>query len=136
MRLTCFILLTAALCNTGCSAITSLLSKREEVRWPTPQELEGVESVTTNLEGEAALAAAAAIRETIRIWKGRGLFNGCPTPAAGLRATVFSWGGNYYVIVAPRHERCGKGSFYVLDWGESFAVSPAGRLLARHPHGY
>lgn len=140
MRLTCAIL-AVAMSSTGCSVLAPFLRSREPaVQWPTPEELAKLQPVASEvngeINGEAALVAAAAIRETARLWSGQGLFEGCPTPAAGLSATVYAWKGHYYVSIAQRFERCGGKRFRMLDWWEAFAVSPEGQVLARQPYGF
>lgn len=140
MRLTCAIL-AVAMISTGCGVLAPFLGIREpEVEWPTPEELATLKPVASEvngeLNGEAALAAAAAIRETARLWSRQGLFEGCPTPAAGLGATVYAWKGRYYVSITQRFDRCGGKRFRMLDWWELFAVSSEGRVMARQPYGF
>jgi hypothetical protein len=140
MRLTCAIL-AVAMSSMGCGVIAPLLGIRAPpVQWPTPEELAKLEPVASEVNGEfngaAALAAAAAIRETTRLWSGQGLFEGCPTPAAGLGATVYAWKGHYYVSIVQRFDRCGGKRFRMLDWWEFFAVSPEGHVIARQPYGF
>jgi hypothetical protein len=137
MRLTCAIL-AVAMSSMGCSVLAPLLGVREPptVRWPTPEELAKLQPVASDINGEAALAAAAAIRETARIWSSQGLFEGCPTPAAGLGARVYAWKGHYYVSITQRFDRCGGKRFRMLDWWEVFAVSPEGQVVARQPYGF
>ncbi|WNG34696.1 hypothetical protein F0U61_14355 [Archangium violaceum] len=134
-------ILAVAMSSTGCSVLAPLLgSKEPSVQWPRPEELAELKPVASEADGEfngeAALAAAAALRETARLWSGQGLFEGCPTPAAGLGATVYAWKGYYYVNIIQRFERCGGKRFRMLDWWEAFAVSPEGHVIARQPYGF
>jgi hypothetical protein len=141
MRLSCA-MLVVAMSSVGCGVLAPLLGIRESptVQWPTPEELAKLQPVASDangeINGEAALAAAAAIRETARVWSGQGLFEGCPTPAAGLGARVYVWKGHYYVSITQRFDRCGGKRFRMLDWWEVFAVSPEGQVMARQPHGF
>ncbi len=137
MRLACAVLV-ASLCCTGCGVISRFWprSPQPPIQWPTPEELAGLQPVTAELSGEAAVVAAAAIQQCIRDWKAQGLFEGCPTPAAGLGATVYQWKGMYYVSISERFDRCGRARSGALDWWELFAVSPEGEVLGRDPFGY
>lgn len=137
MRLACAVL-AVAVCCTGCGALSrwAFWESRPAIQWPTPEELTGLQPVTGELGGEVAVVAAAAIQRTVRDWKAQGLFEGCPTPAAGLGATVYLWKGTYYVSISERFDRCGRARSGMLDWWEVFAVSPEGDVLGRHPFGY
>ncbi|ATB31127.1 hypothetical protein [Melittangium boletus] len=139
MRLTC-LMLVVAMNSTGCAVIAPLLGIKEPpVEWPSQEELAAIQPVSNDvdkeLNGQAALAAAGALQETIRLWSDQSLFEGCSTPALGLGAVVYQWKDYYYVNVTQRFDRCGSKRFRMLDWWESFAVSPEGRVLARQPHG-
>ena len=135
MRFTCAILAISMSC-TGCGVFSRLFHKETNIQWPTPEELTKLRPITGELSGEVAVVAAAAIKQTLRDWKAQGLFAGCPTPAAGLGATVYMWKGTYYVSISERFDRCGRARSGMLDWWEVFAVSPEGDVLARHPFGY
>jgi len=140
MRRTCVMMLVA-MNSMGCAVIAPLFGiKKPAVEWPTDEELAALQPVSSDVNGElngqAALAAAAAIQETTRLWSGQGLFEGCPTPALGLGAVVYAWKDYYYVNVTQRFDRCGSKRFRMLDWWEAFAVSPEGRLMARQPEGF
>lgn len=140
MRLN-FALLMVAMSSMGCATIASLLGRREPpVQWPTSEELATLQplsnDVNDELHGQAALAAAGALQETLRLWSDQRLFEGCTTPALGLGAVVYAWKGAYYVQVTQRFDRCGGKRFRMLDWWEFFAVSPEGRVLERQPQGF
>ncbi|MDC0707684.1 hypothetical protein POL68_04315 [Stigmatella sp. ncwal1] len=132
-------MLVVALSSTGCAVFAPLFGKTEpSVEWPTPEELAALQPVSSDVKeeinGQAVLAAAAAIQETNRLWSRQGLFDGCPAPALGLGAVVYAWKGYYYVNVTQRFDRCGGKRFRMLDWWEFFAVSPEGELIARQPY--
>lgn len=105
------------------------------VEWPGRSHV----SEITNLgavDGGAALAASAAIREVVqRVGPESELFSKCPSPAAALDARVFKWRNVYYVTVDERFDRCGEARSRFPDWFESYAVSPAGVVLARRRGG-
>jgi hypothetical protein len=138
MRLTC-VVLVLALNSMGCTTLTAFLGRQPPMQWPTAEELAALRPVSNEgpdeLNGQAALAAAGALQEAIAQWSDQGLFSGCQTPAQGLGAVVYPWRGGYYVRVTQRFERCGGKRFRMLDWWESFAVSPEGRVLARQTQG-
>lgn len=139
MRLTC-VTMALALNSMGCAVLAPLFGAREHpVEWPTPEQLAALPPVPSDedeFNGQAVMAAAAAIQETTRLWSDQGLFEGCSTPALGLGAVVHAWKDSYYVTVTQRFDRCGGKRFRMLDWWESFMVSPEGRVLARQPHGF
>jgi hypothetical protein len=139
MRFKC-IILTLAMSSAGCTTIAALLGRQPIVDWPTADELATLQPVSNDVNdefnGQAALVAARAIQEVIQLWSDQGLFEGCPAPALGLGAVVYPWKGVYYVNVTQRFDRCGGKRYRMLDWWESFAVSPEGRVLARRPHGF
>ncbi len=126
--------------NIGC---TLLIPWREQVapalEWPSPKALETVQPLasddTAELNGQAALVAAAALQETFSLWSDQHLFEGCPAPALGLGAMVYPWKEHYFVHITQRFDRCGGKRFRMLDWEEAFLVSSEGRVLARRPQG-
>lgn len=129
--------LLSALVGVGCAS-TATAQKPEGgggVEWPGRSNV----SEITNLgavDGGAALAASAAIREVVqRVGPESELFSKCPSPAAALDARVFKWRDVYYVTVDERFDRCGEARSRFPDWFESYAVSPAGVVLARRGGG-
>ena len=108
--------------------------------WKTPIEWPDENSaklVGQPMEAGALLAAAGAIRETIRTNPFPELFEGCASPEQALMATVFTGPtmGLYYVVVSQDFIRCGGQRFRVLDGWDAYAVTPQGEVVAKDPAG-
>ncbi|WP_375770681.1 hypothetical protein NR798_07215 [Archangium gephyra] len=123
----------SALVCVGCAS-TATVKKPEAgggIEWPGRRDVSDITNLGA-VDGGAALAASAAIREVVqRVGPESELFSKCPSPAAALDARVFMWRNVYYVTVDERFDRCGEARSRFPDWFESYAVSPAGVVLAR-----
>jgi hypothetical protein len=114
----------------GCALFSP--SWKGTVEWPDERTALPVGS---SMEAGAALAAAGAVREVIRINPHPFLFKGCSSPEQGLDVTVFTGPtlGLYYVEVHSRFDRCGGPVERVLDGWDLFAVTPQGEVVAKAP---
>lgn len=119
----------SALVCVGCSSTATAHKPGGGVEWPGRRDASDITNLGA-VDGGAALAASAAIREVVRR-VGPELFSKCPSPAAALDARVFKWRDVYYVTVDERFDRCGGARSRFPDWFESYAVSPTGVVLAR-----
>lgn len=125
-----------ALACAGCTTPQVAAVKRNSVAWPGRGDASSVVQLDSPIDGEAALVSSAAIQEVIRsLGPGHPLFSKCPTPATALEARVGKWHGTYYVTVDARFDRCGGKRSPLLDWFESYAVAPDGRVIARREPG-
>ena len=125
-------LLSALVC-VGCASTATAQKQKPGggVEWPSRRDVSDITNLGA-VDGGAALAASAAIREVVqRVGPESELFSKCPSPAAALDARVFKWRDVYYVTVDERFDRCGEARSRFPDWFESYAVSPAGVVLAR-----
>ncbi len=121
---------------TGCAS-----HRVPYLEWDAPEE--GTAAAISEVDGEAALAGAAAIRAEIAAWSevDPGLFAECERPAQGLGVSVLppakrptNGGGPpiYTAIVIQRFARCdGAGDERVLDWHAVYAVTGDGTVLGR-----
>lgn len=117
---------------TGCATTAPATAQKPggNIEWPGRRDAADITSLGS-VDGGAALAASAAIREVVqRIGPDNALFARCPSPAAALDARVYKWRDVYYVNVDERFDRCGQARSLFPDWFESYAVSPAGVVLA------
>ncbi|WP_426748217.1 hypothetical protein VZQ01_15385 [Myxococcus faecalis] len=98
---------------------------------PWPKDLRPL----ATLEGPAVLAAHAALQQVLARFP-KSPSPSCESSAKSLDVVVGQEAGLYFVRVDRRPERCGwpAGVTLELDWFELYAVSPDGRVLARHPH--
>ena len=116
---------------TGCTSTATAQKPGGGVEWPGRRDASDITSLGA-VDGGAALAASAAIQQVVqKIGPESELFSKCPSPAAALDARVFKWRDVYYVTVDERFDRCGEARSRFPDWFESYAVSPAGQVLAR-----
>lgn len=123
----------SALVCTGCATTTTATAQKPggSVEWPGRRDASDITSLGS-VDGGAALAASAAIHEVVqRLGPTSELFARCPSPAQALDARVYKWRDVYYVTVDERFDRCGQARSRFPDWFESYAVSPAGVVLAR-----
>ena len=100
----------AALAATLPGCVRPAASWKGEVKWPeTEQDEQSVKTIVPVTEAEAALAAAAAIREMVSANPFPRLFQGCSSPAQGMDVAVFTGPtpGLYYVVLGQRFDRCG-----------------------------
>lgn len=119
----------------GCASTTTAQKPGGGVEWPGRRDASDITNLGA-VDGGAAVAASAAIREVVqRVGPESELFSKCPSPAAALDARVFKWRDVYYVTVDERFDRCGGTRSRFPDWFESYAVSPAGVVLARRGDG-
>lgn len=117
---------------TGCATTSTAPAQKPgaNIEWPGRRDAADITSLGS-VDGGAALAASAAIREVVqRLGSDNELFARCPSPAEALDARVFKWRNVYYVTVDERFDRCGAARSRFPDWFESYAVSPAGVVLA------
>jgi hypothetical protein len=100
----------------------------DTLRWP-----ENLRPLAT-LEGPAILAAHAALQEVLSRFPKEDA-GACESSARSLEVVVGLEGGVYFVRIDRRYDRCGwaPGAQLEFDWFELYAVSPEGRILARHP---
>jgi hypothetical protein len=114
----------------GCALLSP--SWTGTVEWPDEKTAKPVGSL---MEAGAALAAAGAVRELIRINPHPLLFKGCSSPEQGLDVTVFTGPtrGLYYVEVHSRFDRCGGPVERILDGRDVFAVTSRGDVVAKAP---
>lgn len=116
----------------GCA--TPAAAWKGQVEWPN--DYSGKKLVPF-MEAGAALAATAAIRETVRqgLATDSGLFWGCSSPEQGLDVAVYRGPtpGLYYVMLEERFDRCGGPRYRVLDWWHVYAVTPQGEVVAEAP---
>jgi len=116
----------------GCA--TPAAAWKGKVEWP--DDYSG-KNIVPLMEAEAALAAAAAIRDMVRqsLAIDPGLFWGCSSPAQGLDVAVYKGPtpGLYYVMLEERFDRCGGPRYRVLDWWHVYAVTPQGDVVAAAP---
>ncbi|AKJ00430.1 Hypothetical protein AA314_02056 [Archangium gephyra] len=123
----------SALVCVGCATTPTATPQKSGggIEWPGRRDVSDITNLGA-VDGGAALAASAAIREVVqRVGPQSELFSKCPSPAAALDARVFKWRDVYYVTVDERFDRCGEARSRFPDWFESYAVSPAGVVLAR-----
>lgn len=121
----------SALVCTGCASTATAQKPGGGVEWPGRRDASDITNLGA-VDGGAAVAASAAIREVVqRVGPESELFAQCPSPAAALDARVFKWRDVYYVTVDERFDRCNGPRSRFPDWFESYAVSPAGQVLAR-----
>ena len=121
----------SALVFTGCASTATAQKPGGGVEWPGRRDASDITNLGA-VDGGAALAASAAIQQVIqRVGPESELFSKCPSPAAALDARVFKWRDVYYVTVDERFDRCGGARNRFPGWFESYAVSPAGEVLAR-----
>ncbi|MCE9673021.1 hypothetical protein LY474_34965 [Myxococcus stipitatus] len=100
----------------------------DAIRWP--KDLRPL----ATLDGPAVLAAHAALQQVLsRFPKGRS--TACEYSAQSLDVVVGLEDGVYFVRVDRRPDRCGwpPGASLEFDWFELYAITPEGRVLARHP---
>jgi hypothetical protein len=116
----------------GCA--TPAAAWKGKVEWP--DDYSG-KNIVPFMEAEAALAAAAAIRDMVRqsLATDPGLFWGCSSPAQGLDVAIYKGPtpGLYYVMLEERFDRCGGPRYRVLDWWHVYAVTPQGEVVAAAP---
>jgi hypothetical protein len=118
----------------GC--IRPAASWKGEVKWPeSEQDEQSVKLIVPAIEAEAAIAAAAAIREMVRTNPFPRLFQGCSTPAKGMDVAVFTGPtpGVYYVALGQHFDRCGGPVGRMLDWHYVYAVTPQGEVVGEAP---
>ncbi|ATB28950.1 hypothetical protein MEBOL_002399 [Melittangium boletus DSM 14713] len=103
-----------------------------QVEWPDDDSRKNLVPFT---EAEAAIAAAAAVREMVSANPYPDLFSGCSTPAQGLDVAVYTGPtlGLYYVLVDQRFDRCGGPSVRVLDGWYEYAVTAQGEIVGKAP---
>jgi hypothetical protein len=126
----------AALAATLPGCVRTAASWKGEVKWPeTEQDEQSIKTIVPVTEAEAALAAAAAIREMVRTNPFPRLFQGCSSPAQGMDVAVFTGPtpGLYYVVLGQRFDRCGGPSGRLLDWNYAYAVTPQGEVVEKAP---
>ena len=126
----------AALAATLPGCVRPAASWKGEVKWPeSEQDEHSVKTIVPVTEAEAALAAAAAIREMVSANPFPRLFQGCSSPAQGMDVAVFTGPtpGLYYVVLGQRFDRCGGPSGRLLDWNYAYAVTPQGEVVEKAP---
>jgi hypothetical protein len=100
------------------------------IRWPEDLRPLAV------LDGPGVIAANAALQHLlVRLSKEYGAT--CPASAKAMEVFVGQEGGLYFVRIDQHVEKCGQAapSFVTeTDWFELYAVSPEGKVLARHPN--
>ncbi|WNG33446.1 hypothetical protein F0U61_07315 [Archangium violaceum] len=118
-------------CATTSSVTDGSRKPGGNVAWPSRKDVAEVSNLGA-MDGPAALAASAALREVIQSFSAQSdVFAKCLSPAEALDVRVFKWRELYYVTVDERFDRCGGARNRFPGWFESYAVSPAGEVLAR-----